>query len=240
MDIILKEITKSFGQNRVLRGVNLHIRPGEIHALMGENGAGKSTMMNILTGLLKADSGTIIVDGQEVVYKNNLEAEQHGITFIHQELNIWQNLTVLENLFMLKQPKNRFGLIDFKKMKEIALAKCKEVGIDLPLDAIAGTCSVGQQQMVEIIRALMSNAQVVIMDEPTKGVDVGAKAEIYQIMGNLAKQGYGIVLISSEMPEILGMSARIVIMCNGKVTGELNKDEATQEGILELAMEKSK
>ena len=81
MDIILKEITKSFGQNRVLRGVNLHIRPGEIHALMGENGAGKSTMMNILTGLLKADSGTIIVDGQEVVYKNNLEAEQHGITF---------------------------------------------------------------------------------------------------------------------------------------------------------------
>ena len=130
MDIILKEITKSFGQNRVLRGVNLHIRPGEIHALMGENGAGKSTMMNILTGLLKADSGTIIVDGQEVVYKNNLEAEQHGITFIHQELNIWQNLTVLENLFMLKQPKNRFGLIDFKKMKEIALAKCKEVGID--------------------------------------------------------------------------------------------------------------
>ena len=115
MDIILKEITKSFGQNRVLRGVNLHIRPGEIHALMGENGAGKSTMMNILTGLLKADSGTIIVDGQEVVYKNNLEAEQHGITFIHQELNIWQNLTVLENLFMLKQPKNRFGLIDFKK-----------------------------------------------------------------------------------------------------------------------------
>lgn len=78
------------------------------------------------------------------------------------------------------------------------------------------------------------------MDEPTKGVDVGAKAEIYQIMGNLAKQGYGIVLISSEMPEILGMSDRIVIMCNGKVTGELNKDEATQEGILELAMEKSK
>ena len=82
--------------------------------------------------------------------------------------------------------------------------------------------------------------KVVIMDEPTKGVDVGAKAEIYQIMGNLAKQGYGIVLISSEMPEILGMSDRIVIMCNGKVTGELNKDEATQEGILELAMEKSK
>ena len=232
MDIILKEITKSFGQNRVLRGVNLHIRPGEIHALMGENGAGKSTMMNILTGLLKADSGTIIVDGQEVVYKNNLEAEQHGITFIHQELNIWQNLTVLENLFMLKQPKNRFGLIDFKKMKEIALAKCKEVGIDLPLDAIAGTCSVGQQQMVEIIRALMSNAQVVIMDEPTAALTERETDRLFEVMARLKKQGVSIIYISHRMEEVFANCDTITVMRDGQTISTRPTEETTMEQIV--------
>lgn len=232
MDIILKEITKSFGQNRVLRGVNLHIRPGEIHALMGENGAGKSTMMNILTGLLKADSGTIIVDGQEVVYKNNLEAEQHGITFIHQELNIWQNLTVLENLFMLKQPKNRFGLVDFKKMKEIALAKCKEVGIDLPLDAIAGTCSVGQQQMVEIIRALMANAQVVIMDEPTAALTERETDRLFEVMARLKKQGVSIIYISHRMEEVFANCDTITVMRDGQTISTRPTEETTMEQIV--------
>lgn len=108
-------ICKSFGANKVLGGVNLHVRPGEVHALMGENGAGKSTLMNILTGIHRADAGTIMVDGKEVTFKNNKDAEEHGIAFIHQELNIWPNLSVLENLFLMNQPKTRFGTIDFKK-----------------------------------------------------------------------------------------------------------------------------
>lgn len=133
------------------------------------------------------------------------------------------------------------GFNDNKKERDLAKQLLEEVDTKaVTIFDPASSLSGGNQQKVVVAKALSQEMKVVIMDEPTKGVDVGAKAEIYQIMGNLAKQGYGIVLISSEMPEILGMSDRIVIMCNGKVTGELNKDEATQEGILELAMEKSK
>ena len=145
MDINMVGICRSFGTNKVLGGVNLHIRPGEVHALMGENGAGKSTLMNILTGIHKADAGTILVDGKEVTFQNNKDAEEHGIAFIHQELNIWPNLSVLENLFPTNQPRTRLGLIDFKEMRRRAEAKCKEIGIELPLDAIAGECSVVQK-----------------------------------------------------------------------------------------------
>lgn len=115
MEITMKGISKAFGSNEVLKGVDLTLRSGEIHALMGENGAGKSTLMNILTGIHKADSGTICVDGQEVSFKNALEAEKYGIAFIHQELNIWPNLSILENLFLMQNVTNSFGMLDFKK-----------------------------------------------------------------------------------------------------------------------------
>ena len=131
MDINMIGICKAFGTNKVLGGVNLHIRPGEVHALMGENGAGKSTLMNILTGIHKADAGTILVDGKEVTFRNNKDAEEHGIAFIHQELNIWPNLSILENLFLMNQPKTAFGFIDFKKMRQMAEEKCQEQSPDM-------------------------------------------------------------------------------------------------------------
>ena len=131
------------------------------------------------------------------------------------------------------------GLNDEKKEREISKALLEEVdtkAVDIfqPASSLSG----GNQQKVVVAKALGQEMKVVIMDEPTKGVDVGAKAEIYAIMGDLAKQGYAIILISSEMPEILGMADRIVVMCNGRLTGILNRDEATQEKILDLAMEK--
>ena len=187
--LTMTNVCKSFPGVKALDNANLTVRSHSVHALMGENGAGKSTMMNILTGLLKADTGSILVDGKEMVFKNNLEAEKHGIAFIHQELNIWQNLSVLENLFMMNQPKTALGFVDFKKMKEIALNKCNEVGISLPLDEIAGNCSVGQQQMVEIIRALLSDAKVVIMDEPTAALTERETDCLFEVMGKLKKQG---------------------------------------------------
>lgn len=115
MEITMQGISKAFGSNEVLRGVDFTLHSGEIHALMGENGAGKSTLMNILTGIHKADAGKIFVDGQEVHFKNARDAENHGIAFIHQELNIWPNLSILENLFLMKQITNSFGILDNKK-----------------------------------------------------------------------------------------------------------------------------
>lgn len=128
MEITMKGISKAFGSNEVLKGVDLTLKSGEIHALMGENGAGKSTIMNILTGIHKADSGTICVDGREISFKNALEAEKCGIAFIHQELNIWPNLSILENLFLMQNVTNSFGMLDFKKNAQAGRRKMQSNG----------------------------------------------------------------------------------------------------------------
>ncbi len=225
-------ICKSFGANKVLGGVNLHVRPGEVHALMGENGAGKSTLMNILTGIHKADAGTIMVDGKEVTFRNNKDAEEHGIAFIHQELNIWPNLSVLENLFLMNQPKTRFGTIDFKKMREMAEAKCQEIGIELPLDEIAGECSVGQQQMTEITRSLMLDAKTVIMDEPTAALTERETDRLFDVMRKLKNKGVSIIYISHRMEEVFSNCDTITVMRDGQTISSRPTEETNMDQIV--------
>lgn len=232
MDINMIGICKSFGANKVLGGVNLHVRPGEVHALMGENGAGKSTLMNILTGIHRADAGTIMVDGKEVTFKNNKDAEEHGIAFIHQELNIWPNLSVLENLFLMNQPKTRFGTIDFKKMREMAEAKCQEIGIDLPLDEIAGECSVGQQQMTEITRSLMLDAKTVIMDEPTAALTERETDRLFEVMKKLKNKGVSIIYISHRMEEVFANCDTITVMRDGQTISSRPTEETDMDQIV--------
>lgn len=232
MDINMIGICKSFGANKVLGGVNLHVRPGEVHALMGENGAGKSTLMNILTGIHRADAGTIMVDGKEVTFKNNKDAEEHGIAFIHQELNIWPNLSVLENLFLMNQPKTRFGTIDFKKMREMAEAKCQEIGIDLPLDEIAGGCSVGQQQMTEITRSLMLDAKTVIMDEPTAALTERETDRLFEVMKKLKNKGVSIIYISHRMEEVFANCDTITVMRDGQTISSRPTEETNMDQIV--------
>ena len=225
-------ICKSFGANKVLGGVNLHVRPGEVHALMGENGAGKATLMNILTGIHRADAGTIMVDGKEVTFKNNKDAEEHGIAFIHQELNIWPNLSVLENLFLMNQPKTRFGTIDFKKMREMAEAKCQEIGIDLPLDEIAGECSVGQQQMTEITRSLMLDAKTVIMDEPTAALTERETDRLFEVMKKLKNKGVSIIYITHRMEEVFANCDTITVMRDGQTISSRPTEETNMDQIV--------
>ena len=232
MDINMIGICKSFGANKVLGGVNLHVRPGEVHALMGENGAGKSTLMNILTGIHKADAGTIMVDGKEVTFRNNKDAEEHGIAFIHQELNIWPNLSVLENLFLMNQPKTRFGTIDFKKMREMAEAKCQEIGIELPLDEIAGECSVGQQQMTEITRSLMLDAKTVIMDEPTAALTERETDRLFEVMKKLKNKGVSIIYISHRMEEVFANCDTITVMRDGQTISSRPTEETNMDQIV--------
>lgn len=215
MEIELRNIHKAFGTNKVLQGVNLRLKSGEVHALMGENGAGKSTLMNILTGLHKQDKGQIFVDGQEVCFKNPVDAEKHGIAFIHQELNIWPNLSILENLFLMQDITNRFGILDFKTMRKIAEDKCREIEIDLPLDMEAGECSVGQQQMTEIVRNLLLDAKVVIMDEPTAALTDRETEKLFQVMRSLKKRGVAMVYISHRMEEVFNNCDTITVMRDG-------------------------
>lgn len=234
MKIEMKGISKSFGSNAVLKGVDLTITGGQIHALMGENGAGKSTLMNILTGLHQKDSGQILIDGTEKYFSNPKEAEEFGISFIHQELNTWPEMTVLDNLFLGKEAKNKFGLVDTKKMSQEAKDAFAQLGIHIDLNKELSQLSVGQQQMIEITKSLMTNAKVLIMDEPTAALSEKEIANLFTIINRLKKSGVGIVYISHRMEEIFQISDEITVMRDGLSidtvpTDQTNVDEVVRK-----------
>jgi ribose transport system ATP-binding protein len=216
MRITMENIYKAFGTNQVLTGVDFDLLDGEVHALMGENGAGKSTMMNVLTGLHASDKGIIKIDAKETYFKSPKEAEQSGITFIHQELNIWPDMTVLENLFIGKELKNSFGLLKINEMKALATKQFDKLAVSIPLDKAAGSCSVGEQQMIEIAKALMTEAKVIIMDEPTAALTEREISKLFDVISSLKKSGVSIVYISHRMEEIFSICDRITVMRDGK------------------------
>ncbi|MCM3006065.1 sugar ABC transporter ATP-binding protein [Priestia koreensis] len=216
MHIKMDNIYKAFGKNKVLEGVDFELKTGEVHALMGENGAGKSTLMNILTGLHKHDQGTIVIDGQERYFQNPKEAEENGVAFIHQELNVWPDMTVLENLFIGKELKSSFGFLKTKEMKALARKQFERLAVSIPLEKEAGECSVGQQQMIEIAKALMTNAKVIIMDEPTAALTEREIEKLFEVIRSLKKEDVSIVYISHRMEEIFTICDRITVMRDGK------------------------
>ncbi|WP_050614477.1 sugar ABC transporter ATP-binding protein [Bacillus testis] len=216
MKIEMRDIHKAFGTNQVLTGVDFDLEPGEVHALMGENGAGKSTLMNVLTGLHSLDQGIIVIDGKETKYENAKEAENNGIAFIHQELNVWPEMTVLENLFIGKELRTSFGLLKSKEMRAMAKRQFEELAVTIPLDAIAGSCSVGEQQMIEIAKALMTQAEVIIMDEPTAALTEREIEKLFEVIESLKSKGVSIVYISHRMEEIFAICDRITVMRDGK------------------------
>ncbi|OCA85916.1 D-xylose ABC transporter ATP-binding protein [Bacillus sp. FJAT-27225] len=216
MRVSMQNIHKAFGANQVLTGVDFELLDGEVHALMGENGAGKSTMMNVLTGLHSRDSGTILIDGKETYFNNPKEAEQNGITFIHQELNIWPDMTVLENLFIGKELRTPLGLLNTKEMKTLARKQFERLNVTIPMEKEAGLCSVGEQQMIEIAKALMTDAKVIIMDEPTAALTEREISKLFDIISSLKKDGVSIVYISHRMEEIFAICDRITVMRDGK------------------------
>ncbi|AEP00963.1 sugar ABC transporter ATP-binding protein [Weizmannia coagulans] len=235
MQIEMHDIYKSFGANKVLEGVNFSLLPGEVHALMGENGAGKSTLMNILTGLHQKDKGKIIIDGKETLFQNPKEAEQAGIAFIHQELNIWPEMTVLENLFIGREITRPFGVLKTKEMKALAKGVFDRLNISLPFDRLAGACSVGEQQMIEIAKALLTDAEVMIMDEPTAALTDREIQSLFSVIESLKKNHVSIVYISHRMDEIFQISDRITVMRDGKtVDTKRTKDTGYQEVVKKM------
>lgn len=216
MHIQMKGIHKAFGTNQVLSGVDFDLREGEVHALMGENGAGKSTLMNILTGLHAKDKGTIVIDGKETYFANPKEAERQGIAFIHQELNVWPDMTVLENLFIGREMSSGWGILKTKEMKALAKEQFKRLSVDIPLNTEAGECSVGQQQMIEIAKALLTDTKVIIMDEPTSALTEREIEKLFEVIASLKNEGVSIVYISHRMEEIFTICDRITVMRDGR------------------------
>lgn len=215
--IEMKGISKSFTGNRVLDQVDFQLLSGEIHALMGENGAGKSTLIKILTGIYERDAGKVFIKGKEVHFKNPKEAEQSGIAVIHQELNIIPYLTVYENMFLGKElTVGRFGITKDKEMKRQTKEYLNRLGIEIDPNTEAGNLSVGQQQMIEIARAVAANTEVLIMDEPTAALTDREIEALFKVISSLKEQGVGIVYISHRMEEIFQICDRISVLRDGQ------------------------
>lgn len=230
MQVEMKGITKAFGENEVLKGVDFSLHSGEVHALMGENGAGKSTLMNILTGLHKKDSGEVLINNEERLYANPKEAEENGVSFIHQEMITWPDMTVLENMFMGKEIRNRMGWVQTREMEKKAESVFSELGIDIAFDRTMKTLSVGQQQLVEIAKTLLNDAEVIIMDEPTAALTDREIRTLFKIIRQLQKKNVALVYISHRMEEIFEISDRVTVMRDGvsistKATKDTNYDE---------------
>ncbi len=228
------------------KDVSFNVKAGEIVGLTGLVGAGRTEVVEAVCGITNTSSGKIFLEGNEVHIKNPTDSKNLGIVLLpedRQKTGLILSWGLGRNVTLPVFDKLSRKLFCDEK-RERSLAKKLLEDVDTKAISIfdpASSLSGGNQQKVVVAKALaQENMKVIIMDEPTKGVDVGAKAEIYSIMGDLAQKGYGIIMISSEMPEILGMSDRIYVMCNGHVTGELSRGEASQEMILELAMEKLK
>ena len=233
MNIEMKGIDKSFGSNQVLKNAGFFLKDGEIHALMGENGAGKSTLMKILTGVYTRDAGTVLVDGQEVVYKSPQEAEKAGIVFIYQEINSLFDLTVEENLFMGKEITKGFGICNKKAMRAKAREVMDKMGVNIDVGAIMSDLSVGQQQMVEICKALMADAKVLIMDEPTAALTQSETEVLFEVINSLRAKGVSIVYISHRMEEIFELCDRITILRDGQYIGtEYIKDITMDNAVM--------
>lgn len=234
MQIEMRGIDKAFGTNQVLKDAGFVLGNGEVHALMGENGAGKSTLMKILTGVYTKDAGTVLVDGKEVHYKNPQEAEKDGIVFIHQELNVLFDLTVEENLFMGKEIKGKFGLCDSKAMRKKAKEALDRLGVSISPSETMSNLSVGQQQMIEICKALMVDAKVIIMDEPTAALTQSETAVLFEVIQGLRKSGVSIVYISHRMEEIFELCDRISVLRDGTYVGTKNIPETNMNEIVKM------
>jgi len=220
MNVTMKGISKSFGPVRVLEGVDFSVEGGEIHALMGENGAGKSTLMKILSGAHGADAGSILIDGTPVTIRSTREAEALGIAIIHQELNMIPQLSVVDNLFLGREP-NRFGIMERRREHGESATWLHKVGAGrIDMDRPAETLSIGLQQLVEIAKALSLNARVLIMDEPTASLTEREIATLFEIMADLKSRGVGIVYVSHRMEEIFKICDRVSVLRDGHFVGE--------------------
>lgn len=226
----MRGIVKSFPGVRALDGVDLDIFAGEVHALLGENGAGKSTLMKVISGVHQPEAGEIRIDGQPMHFTTAREAERAGIAIIYQELNLIPGMSVAENIWLGREPKSRLGLVDFGRMRRDALAELEqlEAGID-PDQAVSGL-SVGEQQLVEIARALSLHARIVIMDEPTSALSDAEVKKLFRVIERLRQNGVAVIYITHKLDEIFAIADRVTVLRDGaRVATRLVSETAAAE-----------
>lgn len=229
--IELKGIVKLFPGVRALDGVSFDIREGEVHSLCGENGAGKSTLIKVMTGVHPRNEGDYLIDGQSVHFSSTTEAIAAGVSCVYQELSIAPQLDVAKNLFIGNLPM-KGKLVDHKKLYSKAAEILDELGMNISPKTIAGDLSVGQQQMIEIGRALTRNARLIIMDEPTSSLSEAETETLFNVIKKLVEKNIAIIYISHKLDEVMFLSDRITVIRDGKNIISKNKDEFTQEELI--------
>ena len=220
MQLIMQGICKAFGANRVLKSVGFHVNGGEICALLGENGAGKSTLMNILGGVLQPDEGTIALDGEMKTFHTPTQSLSAGIAFIHQELNLINDLPIYENMFIGRELKRRNGFLDHAEMIAQTRAVFERMGIDIDPRAMVSELDASYKQIVEISRALLMNARLIIMDEPTTSLTDPEIQRVFTMLRTLRAQGVGSVFISHKLREVMELCDRYTVLRDGVMVAE--------------------
>lgn len=229
----VRGISKSFPGVKALQGVEFQLDAGEVLVLVGENGAGKSTLMKILSGIYARDEGTIAVDGREVDITGPADAQELGISIIHQEMNLMPDLTVAQNIYLGREPR-RGLMLDEKALNRQAAALLGDLGIQLDPRTKVSTLTVAAQQMVEIAKALSVDARVLIMDEPTSALTDTEVETLFGLIESLRASGTGIIYISHRMEELKRLADRVTVLRDGEYIGTLDRDEIDVPTIIEM------
>jgi ribose transport system ATP-binding protein len=230
----MRNISKTFASTRALSNVSLAVHAGEVHALMGENGAGKSTLMKVLSGAYRADpGGTILIDGTAVTTGDPIKAKASGISVIYQELSLAPNLTVAQNMFLGAEP-SRFGVLDKAATRERAEPILKRLGIGFGPNQLVAELSLGERQMVEIARALTSNARIIVMDEPTTSLTSRETDRLFDVIASLKAQGIAIIYISHRMEEIYKLADRVSVLRDSAYVGTLERADLSASKLVSM------
>jgi ribose transport system ATP-binding protein len=230
----MQDIVKEFPGVKALDGVNLELYEGKVMGLMGENGAGKSTLMKILSGVYKKDSGKIYYKGKLEDIKDTKDAQEKGIAIIHQELNLIKDLSIGENIFLGREPKKAFGNIDWNKLHSDAQELLNKLNVKSNSRDLLKTLSIGQQQMVEIAKALSLNAKIIIMDEPTDALTDKETESLFKVISELKEEGKSIVYISHRLKEIFEMCDYVTVIRDGKYVGHENVCDIDEDKLIEM------
>jgi ABC-type sugar transport system ATPase subunit len=225
-------VGKTFVGNRVLDGVDLDVMPGEVHAIVGENGAGKSTLIKILGGVYQPDGGRLEIDGASRRFRSPREALAAGVVVIHQELSLAPSLSVEENIFLGRFPRNVFGVLDHGLMRAGTRQVFEQLGITVTSRDIVGTLSIAEQQMVEIAKAILADARILVLDEPTAVLDENRVAALFTTIGRLRAKGLGILFISHHLEEIFRMADKVTVLRDGRVTGSAKVRDVDQDWLV--------
>lgn len=232
--LTMRGISKRYPGVKALQNVDFTAHAGEVMALVGENGAGKSTLLKILAGAVSADSGQIKLDGQAAAITNPIAAKKLGISVIYQELNLASHLSVAENIFVGKEPKTKLGLVDFSTMEKATQRLLNEMGLNISAKALVGNLNIALRQMVEIAKALLDDARIVVMDEPTSSLTEEESATLFRIIEDLRSKGVCVIYVSHRMREVFEICDRITTLRDGKLVDERRIDETTPSEIVKL------